>query len=329
MYDELLSNLRGGNDRQRRSAAFRLGNTSDPAVVPHLIRAYDDPDPFVRRNIIDGLGKIDTPDATQFLNSSEVERQRIIRQRSVADTETESEQGVSRQLLEKPAPEALTHLDRAFEMWQAGDEAHELSESQKLDIASELALAIHKANAPFPDAHALLAMLLNELGDDERADYHARLALRQDPNEFRAQLVRLDVELKDVRFVNLSAGDFVAAGGTLEEAYFGSIGKSIGSLIAAGHAGITQSRFNSEVSRLIQIFGNLCEAGVDANEYLFMADTLIDLGDFARDLPFSGGHESLYAAVVNTPVDNIDRAGREDDFAAIRSRAKGRLLLFK
>lgn len=328
MDERLLSDLQTGTDTRRRAAVYKLGKSGNPDVVAHLIMAYNDPDSIVRRNVINGLRNIGTVDAMQFVNSSEAEKQRIFQQVEETGSMPDGEQlALLRPLLE-PAPEAIEHLDRAMEMLRAAEE-DELTDTLILDVASELTLAIHKANAPFPRAHASLAMLLNQLGDDQRAGYHANIALQQDPNEFRAQLVRLDVELKGVRFVNLQAGDFVTLDGTWEEAFAGSVIKSFASITAASHAGITQAKFRSEIDRLTSIFKNLCKTGIEVDEYLFMADTMIGLGDFARGLPFSSGYLDLYAAVVNTPVDELDLSGREEDVAAVRRKAEGRSLLFK
>lgn len=132
-----------------------------------------------------------------------------------------------------------------------------------------------------------------------------------------------------MRIVNLGAGDILELDGTWEDMIFGSIGKSIVSIAAASHAGITQTKFRNEVNRLTSIFKNLCKAGIEIDEYLDMAHALINLGDFARGLPFSGGHLDLYASVANTPVDELDLSEREEDVAAVRRKAEGRSLLFK
>jgi tetratricopeptide (TPR) repeat protein len=144
--------------------------------------AYNDPDSIVRRNVINGLRNIGTVDAMQFVNSSEAEKQRIFQQVEETGSMPDGEQLASLRPLLEPAPEAIEHFDRAAEMVRAAGEEDESADTLKFDVASELALAIHKANAPFPRAHTLLAMVLNELGDDKRAGHHANLALQQDPN---------------------------------------------------------------------------------------------------------------------------------------------------
>ena len=37
---QLISQLQNGNERHRRAAAYKLGKTKDPIVVPVLISAY-------------------------------------------------------------------------------------------------------------------------------------------------------------------------------------------------------------------------------------------------------------------------------------------------
>ncbi len=327
MNEKLLSDLRTGTDSQRRAAAYRLGKSGAPDLVPRLIDAYNDRDPVVRRNVLESLRSIGTDDAMRFIESTEAERQQIFDHVQQTGSVPEAEQLASLPIAE-PSPEAVEHFESAMEVLSGAGE-DELTDALKLDVASELALAIHRANAPFPRAHALLAMLLNELGDDARAGRHASIALDQDQNEFRAQLVKLDVDLKGVRFVSLRPRHFIALDDTLEGVYFGSIAKSIRSLVVAGHAGITQTGFRSEINRLISIFKNQCKAGVEVGEYLYMADVLIDLGDFARELPFSSGYLDLYAAVANTPVDEINLSDREEEVSAVHRKAKGRSLLFR
>jgi HEAT repeat protein len=51
--------LRDPDARQRKTAAFKLGNAgpADPAVLPALLAALQDPDPVVRREVILSLVK--------------------------------------------------------------------------------------------------------------------------------------------------------------------------------------------------------------------------------------------------------------------------------
>lgn len=66
---QLVVDLQNGNDRQRRSASYKLGSSKNPAAVRPLINAYKDPDESVRQNVVAGLAKIGTPEALEFLDS--------------------------------------------------------------------------------------------------------------------------------------------------------------------------------------------------------------------------------------------------------------------
>jgi len=68
----LITELQSGNVRQRRAASYKLGKSQDPAAVPALISAYNDPDGSVHQNVIDGLRRIGSKEALAFLESLEV-----------------------------------------------------------------------------------------------------------------------------------------------------------------------------------------------------------------------------------------------------------------
>lgn len=70
---QLTVQLQNGNEQQRRTASYQLSKSKDPAVVPTLINAYNDPDSSVRQNVIDGLRAISSTEALDFLNSHKVE----------------------------------------------------------------------------------------------------------------------------------------------------------------------------------------------------------------------------------------------------------------
>jgi hypothetical protein len=70
--ERLISQLQTGNPQQRRAAARKLGLSKNPMVVSALIRAYDDMDDAVHRNVIAGLANIASEEATEFLNSKEI-----------------------------------------------------------------------------------------------------------------------------------------------------------------------------------------------------------------------------------------------------------------
>jgi hypothetical protein len=227
-----------------------------------------------------------------------------------------------------PAPEAIEHFNRAIDMWNNAEESRR-DDTLRNDVASELALALKKANAPFPRAYALLAMYLNDLGDDQRAEWHADRALQQNPNEFRAQLVRIDVALKGVKIAKVSAGDVIALGGRPQDAVGETLGRMTGAAIAKTRAGMSQANFKRELERLVQIYRNVCLSNDDVDEYLMMSEALIGLGDFIKDVPMPGGRPNLYVEVVNAPTNNLQITEREQGVTDVRRKAEGRSLLFR
>jgi hypothetical protein len=71
-FDKLVSELQTGNVQQRRSASYKLGNSKNNDVVPTLIQAYSDMDGSVRQNAIEGLRKIRSQEAIEFLISKQI-----------------------------------------------------------------------------------------------------------------------------------------------------------------------------------------------------------------------------------------------------------------
>ena len=74
---ELVAQLQGGNDRQRRAASYKLSKYNDPSVVSILIKAYDDTDLTVKQNALSGLHNIGTKEALEFLDSHQISRQTL------------------------------------------------------------------------------------------------------------------------------------------------------------------------------------------------------------------------------------------------------------
>ncbi len=64
---DLTVQLQNGTDRERKAASYKLGRSRDPEAVPVLINAFNDPDPTVHQNILDGLRAIGTREALDFL----------------------------------------------------------------------------------------------------------------------------------------------------------------------------------------------------------------------------------------------------------------------
>jgi hypothetical protein len=91
----------------------------------------------------------------------------------------------------KPPPEAMEHFERAMAI-----EAREGDTSAWHEKASELALAIKKANGLYPTAHAMLGLALLMLGDENKARQELNLALQQNNNHVfaRGMLILMDMD---------------------------------------------------------------------------------------------------------------------------------------
>jgi len=229
----------------------------------------------------------------------------------------------------QPSQEALDVFERAKNKLFKAGEGGDVDNSVIQDVMSLVALAINKANAPFPRAHSVLSILLEQVGNEKEALKHANIALQQDPNEFRAQFVKIDVSMKGVRIRKLGVGDFIDNDRDIASAIVGSVFKGLFSLGSAAHAATTQMNFKTEILALVEIFNNLCQTSIDANEYIYMSDMLISLGDVLKDAPMPGGKPNLYQEIVNIPLDRIVIGDMKDEVMDIRDKAEGRSLLFK
>jgi hypothetical protein len=63
----LLNDLQNGSITKRRAAAYKLGKLKNPAAVPALIKAANNPDPTMRQNAINALRDIKSEEALEFL----------------------------------------------------------------------------------------------------------------------------------------------------------------------------------------------------------------------------------------------------------------------
>jgi ribosomal protein S27AE len=78
MNQSLIDQLESGSAQQRRAASYKMGKSEDPAYIPYLIKATNDQDAGVRMNVIEGLRRIGTDEAIEFLNADETERQGMV-----------------------------------------------------------------------------------------------------------------------------------------------------------------------------------------------------------------------------------------------------------
>lgn len=63
----LLDDLQNGSTMKRRAAAYKLGKLKNPAAVPALIEAANNPDLTVRQNAINALREIKSEESLEFL----------------------------------------------------------------------------------------------------------------------------------------------------------------------------------------------------------------------------------------------------------------------
>jgi hypothetical protein len=145
---ESLSKLGEGSVQERRAASYRLIKLKDPISVPHLIRAYSDNDPSVRRNIIEALQAIGTQEALNFL----------------ADISPEK-------LAEKAAEKAAQELDRKREEFRAVLRARPKFYTGVTWEYCQL------ADVPWPDKAEHKYALLNFPSDDSTIEVPTELVL--------------------------------------------------------------------------------------------------------------------------------------------------------
>ena len=225
--------------------------------------------------------------------------------------------------------EAYSYYQKAWDLW---DKAGEKDKNNALnnDCISLFMLAISKAGGPFPRAHSWLAIFLQDLQREKEAAQHAAIALQEDPYEFRAQLVKIDLSLNNVKVMKKGAGALMpnlnqSAESAAVEFVFNGI--FMGGHYA--HTRKTQNDFKKEVLKLIDIYRYLNTVNTDVDEFLYMSELMVSYGDGFRDIPMPGGRPNLFAEVVNAPINRLIMRGCEQDVQLIRDKAEGRSMLFK
>jgi hypothetical protein len=224
--------------------------------------------------------------------------------------------------------DAIKCYDKAMDMWGEST-IGELDVDKKRDISAMLALAVKKAGAPFPLAESKLGLFLYMLGDTKEGVRHANLALQYDADSFTGQLVRVFYALDSLRVKKLGAGDFLADGGSIEGSVIASGIKAFFSIVGATTSASTQIACKNELIKLIDIYRRVCPAITDVDEFLHYSRLLVNLGDFIKDIPFTGGRPNLFIEVVKAPISQLQMGGRENDIDDIRLKAEGKSELFR
>ena len=239
-----------------------------------------------------------------------------------------------RQEMPAEIPEQAVELWRnATVEWKKALRADDADVQSWGHIESLLSLALtYAGSTPFPRAHAHLAIVLLTLGMDDGAEREANIALTQDPNEFRAQQVRIALAMngellqeepasESTAFAYAAAEDFGNAIST--EFTAGAPGSNLRLVEYAESEldGSTPSPLVAEIERMLTLFRNFCDTNTDVDEYLNLADFLILSSDQIKELPIELRSE-LYSAVAYTPTDKLDCQGRGREVVAVRERAR-------
>jgi tetratricopeptide (TPR) repeat protein len=188
-----------------------------------------------------------------------------------------------------------------------------------------LSVAITKAGAPFPRAHSLTATFYLDLGDYQAAWNSAEKALKEDPEEFRAQYVKTYIAADTVQ----TGGNFFKdmAGAMTDKSIFGSFKKAFNAGSNATAARVSHQRLNQEAKNLITVFEQLCHSPLEASEYLFYIERLLSLADaiVQNNLPLDR-NISFYRSVASSPTNNLVYRSDEERQAIATNRriAQGR-----
>jgi hypothetical protein len=200
-------------------------------------------------------------------------------------------------------------------------------------IESLLSLAItYAGSTPFPRAHAHLAIVLLTLQMDEGAEREANIALVQDPNEFRAQQVRIalamngdllqeDAPSNSPASVQDDSADFGEAVASEAEERLPGRNLWLVEPAASQYDDSMPTPLVTEIERMLVLFRNFSDTNTDIDEYLNLADFLILSSDQIKEIPLELRSE-LYSAVAYTPTDKLDCQGRGREVVEVRERAR-------
>jgi hypothetical protein len=318
---ELLSKLKGGTKRERRAAAYKIGKSADPDMVPYLIEAYGDPDPILRRNVIEALCSIGTDEAMQFANLSEAEKQQKARLVQRTGSMSDVEESTSLRIPEPPA-EAQEHFDRARHMDVEDDDILALREQ-----AAEYALAISKANGFYPSAHALLGFTLAQLGEESKSRQELNVALGQMNCHVFARIFLLfwDIESLGIPgfFQSRSGSDLLdltmlGVGSIFAKSKLQGLSRKIDELIKAYPAYLSQYTGDEE----------------DVDTWVAIAELMLVLHDLIQDIKGLPRKGRIAKAVLDTPWHLLEHTiaqseDKQELIADVMRRAEGRVLLAK
>lgn len=205
--------------------------------------------------------------------------------------------------------EAMEHYDRAMSI-----EVEDSDPSALTERASELALAIQKANGVFPAAHAMLGVVMAQLGNAQRARQELNLAIQQENCNTlaRAFLILMDMDSLGVQKTVRTRSwlDLLFVGGEVAavKVKIHNLSRAIDELVA------TYPQDISESSNIVY--------------WINMSDLVLDVHDAMQDIKGLSGKDRLAQAVLNTPWDRIEiPQEHEQEVSDLKRRAEGRVAL--
>jgi len=208
-------------------------------------------------------------------------------------------------ILPTPPPEAFESLMRAGELLESG--TGETSPAQLREAERHLQSAISRASGVFPRAQAVLAIVYYQLGDTGAAQRNAERALADNPDEFRAQWVKTLLAGDKIRITTYNARGLLPRGtGALY--IFEVIWKIIKGIFETGVSTASQVAFKNEVVQLLEIYRQLCQIVIDADEWLYLSDRLLVLADLMTEnrLRLPGGTPDIYREITRTSSVKMD-----------------------
>lgn len=225
----------------------------------------------------------------------------------------------------KVSNEAIEIFNSAWALWYKTDE-NARNEDLIARMISLISNAIGKAGAPYPEAHSSLAWLFLRLNSLDKAEYHAKMALSQNPNDFQAQSVKVDLARQKVHLLELRdvADKAMDSGGLFSAIVTSAVGA--GFYIQARN---TQLLLKDELLMLVKIFQKLTSEKTDANQFLYMARAMLQHGNSIKDVTIPGGKPNLFAIVATTSIEKIKMVNKEQEVRAILDEADGKSILFR
>jgi tetratricopeptide (TPR) repeat protein len=162
------------------------------------------------------------------------------------------------------------------------------------DAAALLNLAIKNAGGKFPQAELTLATVLIRLKDRDSALDHVEKVLEQEPLNFEAQSLKAEIVLANMRV-------------------WAEDNNIVNVMLIWFHS---RPKYRRELTRLREIFQQLCERSISYEDFVAYADRLFHIADHIQNsddlkLSFYGQPTDIYGVIANAPLDKIVCANDE------------------